>query len=190
MVIKMLGFSVDTMAEALGTGYWILVYGVGVLAMLFSTVAFQFKHRVTIILSNFLGQTCWVVYFLLQGDLTSAIACALSAVMLAVFSRKEQWKWATAPATVVFFLVVMTGFSLSSFRSWQDIFPVIAGVFAVLANCQASEKRLRQLAIPWCFFWLCNSIVKFYPIALITDFCGTLSAAIALFRYRETARRE
>ena len=47
-------------------------------------IAFQFKRRVTIILSNFLGQTCWVIYFLLQGDLTSAIACALSAVMLAL----------------------------------------------------------------------------------------------------------
>lgn len=181
---------VSALQGALGFFYYILVYGVGIVAMTLSIAAYQLRRRVSIILCACAGQLCWVAYFFLQGDLASAIACALSAVMLAVFSRKEQWKWATAPATVVFFLIVMTGFSLSSFRSWQDIFPVIAGVFAVLANCQASEKRLRQLAIPWCFFWLCNSIVKFYPIALITDFCGTLSAAIALFRYRETARRE
>ena len=84
----MFSFSVDGIVAALGKSYSIFVYGTGIIAMLLSIVAFQFKHRATIILSNFLGQTCWVVHFLLQGDLTSAIACALSAIMLAVFSHK------------------------------------------------------------------------------------------------------
>ena len=85
----MLTFSVDKFSESLGIIYYILVYGVGILAMIFSVIAFQFKYRITIILTNFLGQTCWVVYFLLQGDLMSAIICGLSAVMLALFSKKN-----------------------------------------------------------------------------------------------------
>ena len=52
----MLGVWVDNIIDAMGTGYYILVYGIGVLALAFSVIAFQFKKRVTIILSSFAGQ--------------------------------------------------------------------------------------------------------------------------------------
>ena len=94
-------------AEALGFGYYILVYAIGIVAMALSVVAFQFKRRVTIIISNFLGQSCWVLYFLLQGDLTSAIACALSALMLAVFAKRDKWNWVKSPFCILFFIVIL-----------------------------------------------------------------------------------
>ena len=181
---------VAALQGGLGFFYYILVYGIGILAMTLTIVAYQFRRRVTILLCSCAGQIFWILYFFLQGDLASATACALSAVMLAIFSRKEKWRWVTSPVTIAFFLVLMTATSLASFRGWQDIFPVLAGVFGVLASSRATEKRLRQLSIPWCLFWLCNSIVKFYPVALITDFCSTLSAAIALWRYRETKNKK
>lgn len=181
----MLGFSVDGLVTALGKGYWILVYGIGVIAMLLSIVAFQFKRRVTIILSNFFGQTCWVIYFLLQGDLTSAIACALSAVMMAVFAKKDKWKWAVSPFTVVLFTVLICGFSLMSFEGWSDIFPLLAGVFAVIANSRSDERTLRIYSLFWCLFWLLNSAVKVYPVAFANDFLCTVSTIVALIRYRE-----
>lgn len=186
----MLQGMVDTLAEVLGIGYDILVYGIGILAMTLSVIAFQFKRRVTIILCNCFGQTSWVLYFLLQGDLTSAIACGLSAVMLAVFSKKEQWKWAVSKISVSLFLVLICGFSLLSFRVWSDVFPLLAGVFAVLANSRSTEKRLRQLAVFWCLFWLCNSAFKMYPVALANDLFCTVSTVIALIRYRDRGREE
>ena len=181
----MLSFSVEGFANALGFGYYILVYGVGLIAMALSIMAFQFKHRVTIILCNFFGQSCWVAYFLLQGDLTSAIACALSAVMLAVFSKKDKWKWSTSPWSIAAFIIILSGFSLLSFEGWTDIFPLLAGIFAVIANSRASEKRLRQFAVFWCLFWMLNSISKGYPVALANDLLCTVSTVVALIRYRE-----
>ena len=181
----MLSFSVDGLVNALGLGYYILVYGVGLVAMALSIMAFQFKHRVTIILCSAVGQTCWVAYFLLQGDVTSAVACALSALMLAVFSKKDKWKWSTSPYSIAAFLVVLSGFSLLSFKGWTDIFPLLAGVFAVIANSRASEKRLRQFSVFWCLFWLLNSAFKMYPVALANDLLCTVSTIVALIRYRE-----
>ena len=181
----MFSFSVDGIVAALGKSYSIFVYGTGIIAMLLSIVAFQFKHRATIILSNFLGQTCWVVHFLLQGDLTSAIACALSAIMLAVFSQKERRKWVASPFCLIFFIVLISGFSLLSFKVWSDIFPLLAGVFAVIANSRSDEKRLRQISFFWCLFWLLNSIFKMYPVAFANDLLCTVSTVVALIRYRE-----
>ena len=175
---------VGILAETIGIFHYILVYGIGILAMAFSVVAFQFKHKVTIILGSFLGQSCWVVYFFLQSDLTSAFACALSAVMLGVFSRSGKWKWVCSPITIIFFIVVLSGFSLLSFRGWTDVFPFLAGVFAVVANSRSTEKRLRQFSVLWCLCWLLNSIFKMYPVALANDFFCTASTVVSLIRYR------
>jgi uncharacterized membrane protein (DUF2068 family) len=188
----MLSFSVDGFAAALGVWYYVLVYGIGLVAMTLSVIAFQFKHRITIILSNFFGQSFWVVHFLLQGDLTSAIACALSAIMLAVFAKKDKWSWATSPALIITFIALISGFSLLSFKDWTDMFPLLAGVFAVLANSRATEKRLRQLSFFWCLFWLLNSTFKMYPVAFANDLFCTVSTVVALIRYRDkrTAKNE
>ena len=181
----MLNFFVTNLMQSMGIGYYILVYGIGVLAMGLSVIAFQFKKRVTIILSNFLGQSCWVAYFLLQADLMSAIACGLSAVMLALFSKKEKWPWATGIVSITLFILIFSGFSLLSFQTWSDVFPLLAGVFAVIANSRATEKRLRQFAVLWCFFWLLNSAFKMYPVAFLNDLLCTISAIVSLIRYRE-----
>ena len=180
-----MSFNPQGIMEALGFFYYILVYGIGIIAMALSTMSFQLKHRVAIILGNFFGQSCWVMYFLLQGDVTSAIACALSAVMLAVFSKKDKWSWATHPAMIIMFIVLLSGFSLLSFMVWSDIFPLLAGAFAVIANSRATEKRLRQFSFFWCLFWLMNSTFKMYPVAFANDFLCTASTIIALIRYRD-----
>ena len=180
-----MSMNVEGLIASLGTFYYIVVYGIGIIAMTLSVIAVQFKHRVTIILSNFFGQTCWVFYFLLQGDLTSAIACALSAVMLAVFSKKDKWRWSTHPIVILFFIAVISGFSCLSFTGWTDIFPLLAGVFGVIANSRATEKSLRKFNLLWCVFWLMNSTFKMYPVAFVNDFLCTASTVIALIRYRK-----
>ena len=165
-------------------GYYVLVYAVGLLAMTFSVIAFQFKKRVSIILSSFFGQTCWVAYFLLQNDLMSAISCVLSAIMLALFSKKDKWRWTTSEVSIAVFILLFSGLSVISFRTWIDVFPFLACVFAVIANSRSTEKRLRQFSVFWCLFWLLNSAFKMYPVTLVNDFLCTASAIISLIRYR------
>ncbi len=176
---------IDGLVTTLGVGYYLLVYGIGIVAMTLSVISFQFKKRVSIILSNFFGQMSWIAYFLLQGDVTSAIACLLSAIMLAVFSKSDQWKWATHPITIVVFIVLISGFSLLSFQGWTDVFPLLAGVFAVIANSRKSERSLRIFSFFWSFLWLMNSAFKVYPVALANDTLCTISTVVAMIRYRE-----
>ena len=181
----MLNFFVEQLVENLGFFYYILVYGVGIISMILSIIAFQFKHRAVIVFCNCLAQTSWVVYFLLQGDLVSAIACGLSAIMLAVFAKQNEWKWVKSPYCILFFILLISGFSILSFAVWSDIFPLLAGVFAVIANSRSSEKRLRQFSLLWCGSWCMNSIFKMYPVALANDLFCVISAIVALVRYRK-----
>ena len=178
-------FSVDEFAASLGVLYYILVYAVGVLAMIFSIFAYQFKHRISIIVSTFFGQLCWVAHFLLQGDLTSAIACALTAVMLAVFAKRDRWKWVKSPFCVIGFIILISGFSILCFAVWSDVFPLLAGVFAVISNSRSDENNLRRFAVLFCFFWLMNSAFKMYPVAFVNDLFCLISAVVSLIRYHK-----
>ena len=168
-----------------GNGLTVLIYAVGILAMVLSVIAYQFKYRVTIIVVNFSGQACWVVYFLLQSDFTSAISCALTVIVMAVYSMKGKWQWVSSRICAAAFLITMVGFSLLTFAGWRDIFPLLAGVFAVIANSRSDEKSLRQFSAIWCALWLVNSIVKVYPVALVNDVLCTGSTIVSLVRYRE-----
>ena len=184
-----MNFNVDGLMAAMGFSYYILVYAIGLIAMAFSVFAFQFKKRVTIILSTFFGQVSWVLHFLLQGDLASAIVCGLSAIMLAIFTKKDQWKWATSKITVAIFIAVNSVFSILSFKVWSDVFPLLAGIFVVIANSRSSEKRLRQFSLVWCIAWLLNSTFKMYPVAFANDFLCTVSTVVALVRYRDKGKK-
>ena len=184
----MLKFLVNELVDCLGIFYYILVYGIGIIAMILNVFAFQFKCRTAIIICNCFGQISWVVYFLLQADLVSAVACGLSAIMLAVFAKQSEWKWVKTPFCITFFILLITGFSMLSFTVWSDVFPLLAGVFAVVANSRSDEKRLRQFSLFWCGSWLLNSSFKMYPVAFINDFFCTVSTVVALIRYREKSR--
>ena len=164
----------------------VLIYAVGILAMVLSVIAYQFKYRVTIIVVNFSGQACWVIYFLLQSDFTSAVSCALTVIVMAIYSMKGKWTWVSSRICFATFMVAMISFSLVTFAGWKDIFPLLAGVFAVIANSRSDERSLRFYSAIWCALWLMNSILKVYPVAFVNDVLCTSSSVISIFRYRET----
>ena len=164
----------------------ILIYAVGILAMVLSVIAYQFKYRVTIIVVNFSGQACWVIYFLLQSDFTSAVSCALTVIVMAIYSMKGKWTWVSSRICFATFMVAMISFSLVTFAGWKDIFPLLAGIFAVIANSRSDERSLRFYSAIWCALWLMNSILKVYPVAFVNDVLCTSSSVISIFRYRET----
>ena len=138
-----------------------------------------------IVLCSCLGQTSWVIYFLLQADLVSAIACGISAIILAVFTKQGEWRWVKSYFFILTCILLISGFSIWSFAVWSDIFPLLAGVFAVIANSRSDEKHLRQFSLLWCGCWLLNSIFKMYPVALANDLFCTISTVVALIRYRK-----
>ena len=172
--------------DGASTELTVLIYAVGILAMVLSVIAYQFKYRVTIIVVNFSGQACWVIYFLLQSDFTSAVSCALTVIVMAIYSMKGKWTWVSSKICFVTFMVAMISFSLVTFAGWKDIFPLLAGVFAVIANSRSDERSLRFYSAIWCALWLMNSILKVYPVAFVNDVLCTSSSIISIFRYSET----
>ena len=184
-----MGFNVDGLVEGLGIFYYVLVYGVGICAMASAFISYQFERRATILLFNYVAQMLWITYFLLQADVSSAIACAITSLALITYSRKGKWKWVSSKITLAVCVLIIAGTTLTSFRVWSDILPVLGSTCAVLSYSRTKENELRALSLACYLFWFCNSLFKMYPVALISDFTSITSVVISLIRYRKKAKK-
>ena len=78
------------------------------------------------------------------------------------------------------FQILVTVFTVSS---WLDVFSVTAGFLGILAYFVVNQKTYRALSFVHMAVWVLNSVVNFYPIALISDSVSTISCGVAIYRY-------
>ncbi|MBO7214472.1 MAG: YgjV family protein [Clostridia bacterium] len=169
--------------KTLGVWYYVILNAFGVIAILLKVTEFQFKKRSTILTFALLASTCWIFYFILYGDLVSAIVNFVCIVQGYVFLCREKYKWANSKLWFFFFLVVQITLGIIFFKVWHDIFPIIAGVFNVIAYFVMNKTQYRFFGLCCLIFWVLNSAFKFYPIALANDVFGSISAFVSIVRY-------
>ena len=180
---------VAVLKDTFGFWYQIIFNAIGVLAMLFSVISYQFKRRFAIMSFMLTGQVCWVLYFVWQGDLVSALTCFITVSMLVVFLFRDRAAWAKSRVWLFVFLGAIVLSSVLTFRDWRDVFPMFAGVFIVLSNYMLDEKKLRIFAFFSLFCWVSNGILKGYYVALISDLSSLISNIVSLYRYRNVKKK-
>ncbi len=181
---------VSVLKDALGIWYQIIFNTIGVLAMLFSVIAYQFKRRFAIMSFTLTGQACWVLYFVWQGDLVSALTCFITVSMVVVFLFRDRAAWAKSRVWLFVFLGAIVLSSVLTFRDWRDVFPMFAGVFIVLSNYMLDETKLRIFALCSLICWVANGALKGYYVALISDLSSLISNVVSLYRYRNVKKKE
>lgn len=172
--------------DTLGIWYFIILNAFGVIAITCKVIEYQVKKRRTMYVMVTMACACWTAYFGLYGNLISAITCGLSALRGLVFMKRDTCKWARSIFWLYFFLAlqiaVVVWASTISF-SWLDIFTISAGFIGIFAYFVTNEKQYRLISFIHMSFWVINSSVYFYPIALISDSFSTISCGVAIYRF-------
>jgi hypothetical protein len=166
----------------------ILVNVIGAISILFLVLSFQMKDRLKILLINFIGALGWTIYFVLMGDLTSALVGFIGLTRTIIFSFREKHAWAKSPLWLIFFLAISIFFGVTSFSTWKDLFSITAGLLSIISFYCLSERKLRLVSVGCYSCWLANSIAKGYVIALISDVLTLASVILALIRYERSKR--
>lgn len=175
---------VDSLS-ALGVYYNVLTTAVGVISIVVLFLSYQMKTRGKI-LATYIGAAAgWMLYFILQGDLTSAMMNVIGIIRSVIFMQREKHKWANSVFWLFFFIAVMVGCILLTFSSWKDIFPLLGTVLGTVSFFVLSETLLRFLNIGTYCMWIGNSISKGYVVAMISDAFALISCIISLIRYRD-----
>ncbi len=167
----------------LGTLYYIILNAFGVIAIILKVIEFQLKKRSIVLILALIGSGCWTLYFLLQDDLVSAAMNLISAVQMLVFLQRGKYKWADSKFWFFFFLVVQVTLGIIFFKVWHDVFPIVGAVFNVIMYYVISRRTYRITGFICLVLWVLNGVFKFYPIALINDVFGAISALVAIIRY-------
>ena len=175
--------AIETLKASIGFWYLILINFIGVVAIVVKICELQLKKRDYIIKFYVINGVLWVLYFMLNADIVSAVTCFLGVVQGLIFLGRGKYKWASSIVWLIIFLAVQIANFILFYSSWHDIFACLAGVFAVVAYFVIKEKNYRILVLINLVFWVLNSTFKLYYVALIHDALGTISAIIAIFRY-------
>ena len=174
-----------TLDTSMGVWYPILFNIIGIISIILQFLIFQMKNQRRIVTVGLFSDIGWLLYFVLQGDLISSTANVIGIMSKTIVLLRGKYKWTESRLWNVFFVVFAVVFSVFTFKSWVDIFAVIACTSSVIAFFMEKENNIRKVAlISFCAF-VCNSISKLYVVALIADVTALISIISSLIRYRK-----
>jgi hypothetical protein len=174
---------VNTLTNALGVWYLIIINAIGVLAIICKILEYQVKNRSVMFIFSTFANVCWVLYFALYGNIASTFTCVINVIKLLIFAQRGKHRWAESVWWLILFLVLQTVVTIFTVSSWVDVFCITAGYLGVLAYFFKDAKKYRLLSFFHMAIWVANSIANFYLIALLSDSFSTISCAIAICRF-------
>ena len=181
---------VKAFEDTMGVGYPILYNAIGVISIFLQFMIFQMKCKKRIVFVGILSDIGWLSYFALQGDFISGTANIIGIMSKVVIILQSKYRWAESKLWNIFFVAFAAVFSVLTFKVWMDIFALIACTLSILAFFMEKENNIRKVALfAYCAF-ACNSISKFYIVALIADITALISCVMGLIRYKNNEVEE
>jgi hypothetical protein len=154
----------------------------GLIAVVLKVVEYQLDKRAIRIILALGGNVCWITYFFLKGMDASAFSAIIAMSSNMVFLLREKHEFFNGGWWLAIFLVMTAVNCVVGYKTWIDIFAILAGLFGVIAYFVKNDKLYRILSFACMFAWLLNSIVYQAGIALVNDAFATISVTIAILR--------
>ena len=185
-------FSLAAMGETIVTSlngalgkvwYLVLVNFFGVVAIALKIIETQNKKINAIVFFAVLNYSCWIIYFLLNGDFTSTIVNVVGFIQTLIFLQRSKHKWANSIFWLIFFLVLQLILSVFIWRGPLSLFSICAGLMSTITYYVIDEKKYRYCFLVLMLLWIGNGIAYFYPVALIHDVFATVSIIVAIVRF-------
>ena len=178
---------VSSLSASMGNSYHLLYNAIGVISIVTQFMIFQMKGRSRIILVNMASNLGWLFYFALQGDLISGTANIIGILSNVIFIFRAKHRWANSRLWLVLFLLIAGGYSVLTFKVWNDVFPLVACLLSMFAFFMIKEVNISRISFFTYIMFMCNSISKLYIVALIADVTALTSVLISLYRYKRAA---
>ncbi len=172
----------------LGIWYHILYNAIGVIAIIVQFMIYQMTNRKSILLVGIFSHIGFFSYFFLQGQFISGVGNVIGIISSIIFLMRDKYRWANSKLWIIFFLAVAATFSILTFKTWKDIFPMLGCLSSMLAFFMIKEENIIKISFFTYVFFMCNSISKLLIVALIADVTAFISVLISLLRLRKKAK--
>lgn len=181
---------INLVLQELGVWYYIIVNAFGVGAIIFKVSETQLKYRGLIITFAACSSGCWVLYYLLNANLTSALISFIAIVKYVIFFQREKHKWANSVWWLYFFIAVQLVVCAFTYKDLTSILSTSAGLLGTFAYFTISPKKYRYTLLFCQLCWVANGLINLYYVALLSDLIATISIIAAIIRFTITEKNK
>lgn len=175
--------TISTLSDVLGAWYFILFNAFGVLAVAFKICETQLKKRAFIILFATISTGCWMIYYVFNGNFTSALTSLIAIAKYIIFSQREKRKWANSVLWLYFFIAVQLVVLVFTYKDLTSLLATCAGILGTFAYYTVNPKKYRWTLLCCQSCWVLNGAFNLYYVALLSDSFVTVSIITAIIRF-------
>ncbi len=157
---------------------------VGLTAVTLYLLGYQQKKRNRIILFNVTSRILYIVQYILLSAFEGAVLDIAGTISSLLAQKKNTpfiKKYTKPFVFVVNLLIIATGLML--YKNIYSLLPILGVIFHTSAFWLNDEKRIRQVSLLGCPFWLVYNFVSGAYGSCIGDLLSMVSIAVAMFRY-------
>lgn len=172
---------------------------IGIIAMAFNILSYQFKKKGAVITAQLLGATCFAVNFLMLGAVVGGILNILAAVRAVVFLFKDKLKTDRLPwligFTVCYIAVYILNFTVfgkapTVFNLIIEILPVIGMLALNLGFMRKNAADIRKFGLISSPAWLIYNIFAGSWGAIICEALTLISIFVGMARIDKGTQNE
>ncbi len=165
---------------------------IGIVAMAFNILAYQFKKRESVIVCHLFGSTLFAISFFMLGAFTGGILNAVDTVRGVIFYDKKKLN-ADHPAWIAGFIVIyvlsyiatFTVFSkdFTLFNALIEILPVVGLTAMTLGYSKDNSRSIRLMGLISSPSWLIYNVATVAIGAIICEVLSLISIVLGIVRH-------
>ncbi len=160
----------------------ILIQVIGILGLIISVAAFQFKKHSHIVLSKMTSELVFAAQYVLLGAWTAAVLDFISVIRNLLFMKLVKKNISTTPVIVVFGLfVIATGFF--TFDGFVSLLPIGSKLLTTVSYGMKNERLLRIITLPSCIMWIIYNLFVGSIAGILTDTITLGSLLLAMYKF-------
>jgi len=161
-----------------------IALAVGIFAVIIYLLGYQQKTRKRIIILNATSRILYILQYLLLSALEGAVL-DVAGIISSLLAQKKDRPFIRKHFRIfvigVNILIVLMG--LTVYKNICSLLPIFGVLLHTSAFWLTDEKRIRQVSLLGCPFWLTYNLLSGAYGSVIGDLLSIVSLLVALYRY-------
>ena len=162
----------------------IIAFFVGIAAVIIYFLGYQQKTRKKIIVFNAASRVLYILQYILLSAFEGAVLDVAGIISSVLAQKKDNpviKKHLNLFIVCVNLFIVLMGFT--TYKNIYSLLPVAGVILHTSAFWITDEKRIRQVSLLGCPFWLAYNFISGAYGSVIGDALSIVSILIAMYRY-------
>ena len=164
---------------------YIIAQIIGLIAFIFSLVAYHRKDKKTILNNMLLSNILNLVHYLLLGAFSGCVTKILAIFRDYFIILKEKYKNLSNIAYLIFFIILYMIATIFTYNGILSILPLMSAIIYIIFIWNGNEILIKKTAFFCYFLWLIYNIFVLSIAGIVSNIISIISTLIAIKREKK-----